>query len=222
MFDLSSVAFEVSSSLTENSFAVKRTHIHEALAALLGYQTYAALKADAPTSLSVLDSAENLVLQSEDSKNRCSGLGIGDSETDFLVTDAVQRMTATATAAGLRAYTSDSHFIDGFLTQYIEKIALDSGETSSAMAETNASGGLPNVEDITVECSVLHAVDGWTAEALVVVEMDQDPGRPFSGDTINVSVRVSFDVVGRVGLILAGKDVSASVDISWYDDGEGD
>ena len=219
MFDLSSLAYQVHTSLRQSSPSVKRTHVQEVISALLGFQTYAAYHVQGSPGFDELANAEHVILQAELAVQRATGLGLSASDAELLVDETTRQMKAASPASGPRVHASTDDFNDDFLRPYMEAEALDSGEVSSEMASTNAYLSEVSVEDIVPDCEILDARDAWSLVGTGVVDMDQDPEKPFSGDTVNITVHVVFDLVGRIGLIRADTEVSASLADSWYDDG---
>lgn len=219
MFDLSSLAYQVDTSLRQSSLAVKRTHIQEVISALLGFQTYAAYHVQGSPGSDELANTEHVILQTELAAQRAARLGLSARDTELLIEEATRKMKAALPPEGPRVHASLVDFNDDYLRPYMESEALDSDEVSSEMASTNAYLSEVSVEDIVPDCHILDAREAWSVVGTGVVDMDQDLDKPFNGDTVNVSVRVVFDLVRRVGLIRADTEVSASLDDSWYDDG---
>lgn len=220
MFDLSSLAYQVLTFIRHFDAAPKRTHVLEILAAMLGYRTYAAYKTDnfAGSKFESLDEAEHIVLQPELGLLRADELGMNEAVASQLIAEAAQRFKLASPPQRPVVHGSLSDFFEIFLRHHMEEEALNSDEASSAMANTNAYVDEVDIEDISPDSGLLAARDTWAVLGTGMISMDQDEDKPFHGDTMNVSVRVAFEIVGRVGLVRTDTEVFAGLDTSWQDE----
>ncbi|HDR9028355.1 TPA: hypothetical protein QDB14_002549 [Burkholderia vietnamiensis] len=218
MFDLSSIAHQAQSQFAP-IVHVKRTHVMEILAAMLGCHTYAAFLSEenAPGAAS-LSGVQHVILQSESALSRATGLGLSSTHASLLVEALGISMRSRAPKPGPRVHLSVSDFCDNHLREFMERAALDSDAVASESAGTNAYISDSTIEEFTFDPELLKAKDGfWLVTGHGLVDMDQDTERPFSGDRINVIVRAPFEVSRRVGVIQGLVEVDASLDDSWYD-----
>jgi hypothetical protein len=203
---------------------VKRSHLNEVIAALLGYRTYAALVAEETdaTREYYLEDAEILIL------DRAGGLG----RAKELYREASDELAQTLTSACERALKScgprDHVFIgvDEFYDRYAREAIADaisySSDAASAMAETNAY--FPNEPYMPIECPVTEEVwsarEEWriSADGDWVGKYDSDGDRPFTGNTLNCRGMLIYTKAGRAGLIFHDSEATGGVDETWRDE----
>ncbi len=186
---VTSAAYAASQFLAAQGLAVKRSHLSEVLAALLGYRTLAALNVEQadPAHDYHLDDAEFLVLNPEMGTTRLEELGIAPS-------DAIASSIAKACIAALKAsaapvpvFEGVADFYDSHARQALAEAIYDDENVAGAMAESNASyPDLPEMNEACPETSNLWAAGSdWTIEADGTMEGEYDPegDRMFNGDT---------------------------------------
>lgn len=218
----SSAAYAAYQTLATQGHSVKRSHLSEVIAALLGYQTYAALSVEeADTGLDLhLDDAEILVLNQALGDQRVAKLRLNSATTSACI-DAIK-----ACAKDAKVYVGVDEFYDSHARQELAEAVYNDDDVAGAMAESNASypdepymaDNCPQTEDLWT------AVDEWVIEADGVMEGEYDPegDRMFNGDTMNCRGHLVYRKAGRAGLVLLDASGSAGADDSWRDEEFGD
>lgn len=225
---ISAASHAASKSLAQNGLGIqpiKRSQIQEVLAAMLGYQTYAALTVEEQDdSLDLhLDDAEMLVLNLPAAQRRAEVLGFGAA---LAIVQAC--VDALRTSAPMRVYEGMDNFYDSYAREALIEAIANSDDVSAAISETNAEFDsepylpieTPDTEDLW------EARTDWSIEAGGDMKggHDIESDRMFAGDTLNCRAKLTFDKAGRAGLILLDSEASAGVDEIWreqdhdYDD----
>lgn len=226
---VSSAAYAASQALAAQGLTVKRSHLSEVIAALLGYRTHAALSVEeADPNLDYhLDDAEILVLNLPMGGARVTELGLAVAVTtpSVVTTACVDALKASASSASV--YVSVADFYDSHARQALAEAIYDDDDVAGAMAESNAS--FPDEPEMDSECppttDLWAAVDEWAIEADGVMTGEYDPegDRMFNGDTLNCRGRLAYRKAGRAGLVLVEGSGMAGADDSWRDlDREGE
>ena len=213
---VSTAAYAAAKALAPAGHIPKRSHLSEVMAAMLGYQTYAALvveERDASLPHHLGD-AELLVLNPPAGELRARKLGVGD------VSSVIQAciVALKASVGDIQVYRGLDDFYDSYGRDALAEAVSSSEEVASAMAETNAYfGDDPELPDETPPTENLwEARAGWSIEARGKMhgEHDADGDRMFAGDTLNCYGKLSFVKAGRAGLISADSEGYAGVDDS--------
>jgi hypothetical protein len=169
-------------------------HVREALAAALGYNTYAALKASAGTGEepAYYDGAQHVVIDVMRLDARLTDLGHGQS---FGVVAAAIQHAFETLLPDTKLHDSVSDLGDHLFAEIVDAIENSDGY-SSEQAMTNAYGG-----DFDLVFSEPEPIDGargeWTLGADGTSSLEQDPDKVFHGDTLDVSARIVFQKIGR-------------------------
>ncbi|WP_402721297.1 hypothetical protein [Janthinobacterium rivuli] len=205
----------VSKSLVKDGKSIKRSHIQEVLAAILGYQTYAALSVEEnDDSLAYhLDDAEMLVLNPPAGARRAHALDVAAPGLIEACIAALQNV------APVRVYEDLDQFYDDYAREELVDTITNSDDVSAAMSETNAyfdsEANLPYETPATDD--LWAARSEWCIEASGDIKggHDTESDRMFAGDTLNCRGKLTFDKAGRAGLIFLESEGSAGVDESW-------
>jgi hypothetical protein len=213
---ISAASHAASRTMADNGHSIKRSHVSEVLAAMLGYQTYAALTVEEQDDGldHHLDDAEILVLNQPAAERRAQALGAG------AVPELVQAcVSAMQSIASMRVHEGLDHFYDDYAREALVDTITSSDEVSAAMSETNAyfdgeaelPEAMPDIEDLW------EARIEWSIEATGDLKgsHDIDSDRMFAGDKLNCHAKLMFAKAGRAGLILVNAEGSAGVDDSW-------
>lgn len=215
---VSAAAFAASKALALSGHAAKRSHVSEAIAALLGYSTYAALAVEEQddTLAQHLDDAEFLVLDRAAAERRANALGLTDIAA---VLDACAEAIKDSVGARALVYDSVDDFYDSYCREALAEAISSSDDVSAAMSETNAYfGDDPELPDATPETANLwSAKTEWSIEASGDMHgsHDLESDRMFTGDTLSCRGRLTFAKAGRAGLISTDSEGYAGVDDSW-------
>lgn len=219
----SSAAYAASQALSAQGLTVKRSHLSEVIAALLGYRTHAALVVEeADSSLDYhLDDAEIIVLNQPMGEARVVELGlpVAGIAASVVTTACIDALKANAGSESV--YVGVDDFYDSYARQAMAETIYDDDDVAGAMAESNAS--FPDEPEMDVECpstaDLWAAVDEWTIEADGVMTGEYDPegDRMFNGDTLNCRGRLLYRKAGRAGLVLLEGSGMAGADDSWRD-----
>ncbi|ELC7284773.1 hypothetical protein F7O93_01060 [Pseudomonas aeruginosa] len=220
---VSSAAYAASQALAAQGLTVKRSHLSEVIAALLGYRTYAALAVEeADTRLDYhLDDAEVIVLNLPMGMARAVELGIekAGATPSVVATACVEALKADTRAASV--YVGMAEFYDSYARQALADAIYDADDVASAMAESNAM--FPDEPEMDVECpqtaDLWAAVEEWTIEAdgVMTGEYDPDGDRMFNGDTLNCRGWLTYRKAGRAGLVFVEGGGTGGADDSWRD-----
>lgn len=218
---VTSAAYAASKTLAPFGSTSTRSQLSEVIAALLGYQTYAALGIEeANASLAYhLDDAEILVLDKPSAEKRATAIGIAN--VSAVVQTCIDAITS-AVGPDISVFVGIDDFYDSYARDRMVQAATSPDEVSSAMAESNADfDGDPEFPDKTPATDNL-----WQARAEWTIEADGDWGgsydpdadRMFNGDTLNCSAKLCYDKAGRSGLIESNSEANAHREDSWADD----
>jgi hypothetical protein len=214
-----SAVYTASQTLAAQGLTVKRSHLTEVVAALLGYRTYAALtvdEADATRDYH-LDDAEIYVLNVPLGTGRAAELGLQDCAA------VLQACIDALRAGGGQAlvFASVADFYDSHAREALAQAITDSDDVAGAMAESNASfPDDPEMEDTCPATGDLWAAqDEWTIEAGGDLKGEYDPegDRMFNGDTLNCRGWLAYRKAGRAGLVLGESGGGGVADDSWRD-----
>lgn len=169
-------------------------HVHQALAAALGFNSHAALKAAVQSGeeAPAYDLATHVLLDLPRLATRMSELGHPTRVN--AVTEAVRNAFDTLLPKA-RLHDSASDLGDEIHGEVADAIETDNSY-SSELASTNAYGGdfdLSFDEAVPID----EARGQWVMLAAGSSSLDQDPDRSFSGDVIDVSARAVFEKLGR-------------------------
>ncbi|SFT71357.1 hypothetical protein [Paraburkholderia aspalathi] len=225
---VSRAAYAASQGLAQRGLTVKRSHLCEVIAALLGYGTHAALTVDEvdPALDYHLDDAEILVLHRPMGEGRASALAMGTSAatTTAVVTACVEALVASA--APTPVFVGIAEFYDAHARQALAEAIVEADDVADTMAGSNAT--FPDEPELPDECppttDLWTAVDEWTIEAdgEMTGEYDPEGDRMFNGDTLDCRGWLTYRKAGRAGLVLLDSGGGAAADDTWRDDNYGD
>lgn len=214
-------AYTAAQALIAQGLEVKRSHLSEISAALLGYRTYAALTADEAdvSRLYHLEEAEILVLNLPLAEKRVAELKLA-SQSGFssqVVSSCIDAIKASA--EGVKVFVRVDEFYDLHGRQALADAVYNDEDVAGAMAESNAS--FPDEPYMADECpptaDLWSSADEWVIEADGVMEGEYDPegDRMYNGDTLFCRGRLYFSKAGRAGLVFIDSSGSAGADDSW-------
>lgn len=192
-------------------------HAHELVAAFFGYGTGAGLRAESSYPIEQLPEADVLV----------PDVGMLHQRTQYIaelpdeIRDIDEVVSVLCSFLQAKGHFSGEIWRTEDLAEYVKDDYLPThhmltimDELSGEMAETNASFDGPDFDEASVESNE----DGVKVTVTGVLEGDTDLDRPFSGDKINFTCEVAFDLVaGRVAFRRPDISASGSVDDSYYD-----
>lgn len=213
---ISSAAFAASQSLAQQGANVPRSQISEVAAALLGYQTLAALQVEEsnPALDYRLDDAQRLVLNVPQGEARAAALSLPSGVVEACV-DALKAV------AGVQVHSGVSDFYDEYAREALEQAIADGESTAMAMADSNAMfPDYPELEEPTTSGDLWTSPTEWSIEASGTMsgEYDPDGDRMYNGHELNVWGKLLFAKAGRAGLVYLESDEGADADDSWRDD----
>ena len=218
-------AYAASKALAVRGISVKRSHLSEIAAALLGYRTYAALTQD-EHDLSQdyhLEDAEILVHNLSLAEDRIQQLGTLSVNSSSTVI-AVCIDSLKASADGVSVYGGVNDFYDSHGRQALADAIYNDDDVADAMAESNAS--YPDEPYMADECpptlDLWAATDEWVIEAdgELTGEYDPDGDRMYNGHVMNCRGRLVYKKAGRAGLVFADCSGTAGADDSWRGPGD--
>lgn len=183
-------------------------HLHEVLAAALGYKSYAAYKASGEEAPS-FEGAQHIVLDVDLLTARLGQLGYVTSAAAEAMTDAIElAFQSKLPSAKVHRVVDD---IKDHLHSDVAEGIENSGEYSAEVAMTNTTGGDFDLE-FDLAAPIEHASHTWVVTAAGTSSLDQDPDNVHHGDVIDVSATVSFTKLGRRVLgEMTVEDVGAAV-----------
>jgi hypothetical protein len=218
---VSPAAYAASQSLAALGLPVKRSHLSEVIAALLGYRSYAALTVEEAGATKVLhlDDAEIIVLNQALGLERAGGLGL---QGPPVVAACVTALKTAASNPDTQVFNGMEEFYDLYAREaLVEAIAFDDA-VASVMGSSNATyPGDPEIDDKSPPTADLWgAIDEWRIEATgkMVGEYDPEGDRMFNGDTLHCRGWLDFLKAGRAGLVFSDSGAGAESDDSWRDD----
>ncbi|TBU88458.1 hypothetical protein [Phytopseudomonas dryadis] len=216
-------AYAASQALSAQGLTVKRSHLSEVIAALLGYRTHAALTVEeADSSFAYhLDDADILVLNKPMGETRAEELGlpaagIAASLVTMACIDALK-----VSARSEHVYVGVAEFYDSHAREVLAEAIYNDEDAAGAMAESNAS--FPDEPAMDIECppttDLWTAADEWIIEAdgVMTGEYDPDGHRMYNGHSLNCRGRLIYAKAGRAGLVLVDTQGMAGLDDSWRD-----
>lgn len=211
--------YTASQTLAAQGRTVKRSHLTEIVAALLGYHTHAALTVDEADATREyhLDDAEIYVLNIPLGTERAIELGLQNAAG--VVKACAAALKADGGQAGV--YESVAEFYDSHAREALSEAIYDSNDVAGAMADSNAS--FPNEPQMEVACPATSdlwaARVEWTIEAAgdLTGEYDPEGDRMFNGDRLNCRGWLTYRKAGRAGLVFAESGGIGGADDSWRD-----
>jgi hypothetical protein len=212
---ISSAAYAASVALSQQGLAVKRSHLAEVIAALLGYRTFAALSVEEEDmSLTYhLEDAELYVLNIPRAEERALSLK--------------QPNTVAACVLAMKAefpvpvYDSVDDFWDSHTRELVEDAIEGSDEVSGAMGDSNATFPYsPDLDEPETSGDLWASSDSWTIEAQGTMTGEYDPegDRMYTGHKLDVWGERSYYKAGRAGLVFDDGKEGASPDDTWRED----
>lgn len=202
---------------TQNS-TIKRSHLHEVIAALLGYASHAALVTESKSS--DLDyefsDAEFIVLNVPAGKIRAYKFSMSDEVFSCCLSEIKSGLS-------IPVFESLNDCYDDYLRELLASFIYDEAEQSGEMADSNAIyPEYPYMDDkIITSGDLWSSVDEWTIEdtGTLTGEYDPEGDRMFNGNTLNVKGKLTFAKAGRAGLVHLSDEaeVFVSTDDSWRD-----
>lgn len=190
-------------------------HVHQLVAAVLGYGSLAAYKAS-PQEPPNFDGVEHIVFDDQRLKVRQQELGHVDLPDGPWLSHLLRRAFASL-LPNASVHPSEADLVSN-ITPAVEEAIDASGAYASEMAITNAYG--PGEYNIELSASEdLNDADGdWVFEVDGTSVLDQDPDKPYHGHEIAVSARV---VIPKLGRRLLGEyevdEIGAGVIDDWRD-----
>jgi hypothetical protein len=203
--EISSFSYSVRQRLRHAQVSITLGHVHQAVAAVFGYRSYAAYMAsqDEPHHLR---SVRHLIAASDLFAERMRHLGQDPAQVAPAIADELRQRYPQ-----LALHESVEEFAQS-IENNVEGIIANSEEFSAAMAETNTAG-LPWFSlEYEPEVPIDTAKDQFVLTASGSASLEQDEDRPFSGDELDVSARIVSEKLGR--RLLADyriQDISADV-----------
>lgn len=192
-------------------------HAHEIVAAYFGYGTAAALRAEPKYQLAALDKAAILMpdLRLMDQRLlQLNGLPAGLPAVDELASQLSNFLSANGYFSGEVWYTRDlEEYIDVSFIQEDPMMIEDAllGE----MAMTNAFFDELYIKKVSLDVGD----DVLVANVSGALNGENDPDKPFCGDSIAFTTIMSFErVAGRVGYMRPELETSGAIDDSHYYD----
>jgi len=195
-------------------------HAHELTAAYFGYASAAALRSEAAYPLTALDEGEILIPNiplMEQRMQQLDGLPSGLPDATELASNLSNFLVSTDRFSGETWHTDklETYIEETFIPARSAEIEDD---LTGEMAETNAYFDELYVEEVTLS----PGNDDLIATVSGHLNGENDPDRPFSGDSIEFTTTVTFErVAGRTAYTRPKLSTSGAVDDKdYYDDAD--
>lgn len=216
---IQSICYNISKRPELQNSLLKRSQLHEVIAAMLGYSSHAALVQE-NKNLQLTDfefsDAEFIVLNVPYGKSRAQKFSMSDDVLNCCISEIKTGLSAPV-------FESLSDCYDDYLREKLAGFIYDQAEQSGEMADSNAIyPEYPYMDDkIITSGDLWTSVDEWTIEdtGTLTGEYDPDGDRMFNGNVLHVKGRLTFAKAGRAGLVHLPDeaDFSISSDDSWRD-----
>ncbi|MDM3065717.1 hypothetical protein [Citrobacter sp. CK180] len=216
---IQSICYNISQHSEIRNASLKRSQLHEVIAALLGYASHAALIQEGKEASKEYEfsDAEFVVLNLPMATERAR---------KFLLTDEIFRICVSEVKSGMPVpvFESVEDFYDDYLREFLEKFIYDGAEETGEMADCNASFyDYPDLDqNFNISGDLWKAVDKWSIEDTGTLSGEYDPEghRMYNGHIFNVKGKLKFAKAGRAGLIFLEdeSDFFLSPDESWRDE----
>ncbi|MGY3442816.1 hypothetical protein [Bradyrhizobium sp. USDA 4473] len=192
-------------------------HAHEIVAAYFGYCTAAALRAEPTYQLSALNEAAILIpgLRLMDQRlQQLNGLPTGLTNVDELASQLSSFLSANGYLSGEVWYTRDlEEYINVSFIQEDPMMIEDA--LSGEMAMTNAFFDELYIDKVSLDVGD----DVLVANVSGALNGENDPDKPFHGDSIVFTTMMTFErVAGRTGYRRPELETSGAIDDSHYYD----
>ncbi|MFB4749777.1 hypothetical protein [Enterobacter bugandensis] len=215
---IQSICYNISQHPEVSNTTLKRSHLHEVIAALLGYASHAALIQEGKEASQEYEfsDAEFVVLNLPMGTERAS---------KFLLTNEIFRICVLELKSGMPVpvFESVEDFYDDKVRELLEEAIYQEAGESGAMDESNAYFDyLPDM-DYKLETSgnLWTSVDEWSIADTGTLSGEYDPegDRMYNGHTLNVKGKFIFAKAGRAGLVLLDDSTECFIwpDESWRD-----
>ncbi len=199
--DFQDLSFQLHNHLRDAGFSLRRGQVQQLLAALLGYNSLAALQASQEEQPGIAG-ADHVVANAALLTQRSLELGTSEDEAHTLCDLTIAGLELIGQRQ-LEVHTSEDEFVESVLIPFVERDVTNDGAVSSEMAMTNAYVNHIYVEADNPERLAGGGSDTWSVGIAGTVYMDSDPEKPFWGDRVRFEGDVSYWRVGR--MCLAGK-----------------
>lgn len=217
--DFSSLAFAVRQNIVASGASISLGHAQQLLAASLGYGSLAAIQASTEEAPGIVG-ADFVILDVAGLSARAASLGYGAALDQII--DVIATTIKNDPEPPL-VFLTPLDFIEDVAGQFANDTVMDHDAVSSAAAETNAYFDAAYLEATEPDEALKDCREFWEIPIEGNIGLDQDPDKPFSGDSILVKGVVRVWKAGRVCLTNdMDLDIGASVDDSYYDGDEVD
>jgi len=215
---IQSICYKISQHPEVQNSSLKRSQLHEVIAALLGYASHAAFVTESKSEERDYEfsDAEFVVLNVPYGKLRAQKFSMPDNVFHCCVTEIKAGLPVPVFESVAECY--DRHLRE-FLANYIYVYA----EQSEEMADSNAYfPEYPYMDDKIISSGDLwSSIDEWTIQDTgeLTGEYDPEGDRMFNGNTFFVKGKLFFAKAGRAGLVHLSDEgkVSVTPDESWRD-----
>jgi hypothetical protein len=202
---LSSICHNARANLKKRYFQIKCSYIHEIVAALLRYKTKAAFDSDNNYNL---HDAEFIILDMESAITRGKILLKDESITKEVVNELLNQFKEGYGQNSV--FESIEDFAYNYLNEYMENEVDTSEQVSGVVAETNACFDSVDLDYDYIEELKFDETQIFTVIAEGVYSGENYEDKVFSGDRIDFSIEISFNRIGRAGLIHLETDITCA------------
>lgn len=214
---IQSICYKISQHPEVQNSSLKRSQLHEVVAALLGYKSHAAMVQEDknPEQDYVLSDAEFIILNVAQGRSRAEKFEMSETSINHCIEEMKVGLLVPV-------FLSVDDFYDDTQVSFLEKIQ-DDIFSSDAIANSNADfDDLPYLDQkITVSGDLWKSTHDWSIEDTGVMEGDysSEGERFFNGNRLDVTAKFAFAKAGRAGLIFLSDDSHCNLyaNDDWYD-----
>lgn len=216
---IQSICYNISKRPELRNSPLKRSQLHEVIAAMLGYSSHAALVQE-NKNLQLTDfefsDAEFIVLNVPQGVDRAQKIGLSVDIVNTCILEVKKGLPVPV-------FESLQDFYDEHLNEFFEKFIYDVACESGEMANSNAAfDTYPDMDqNFSISSDFWTALQEWSIEDTGTLTGSYDPegDRMYNGHMFNVKGKLTFAKAGRAGLIFLddSSDCFLSSDDSWRD-----
>lgn len=181
---IQSICFNLSQHPEARDISLKRSQVHEVIAALFGYASHAALiqEGKGESKGYEFSEAEFVVLNLPKGTERAKKFNLSDELFRICVLEVKSGMPVPV-------FESVEDFYEDYLREFLERFIYDGAEETGEMADSNASFyDYPEMDqNINISGELWSAVDEWSIEDTGTLSGEYDPEghRMYNGHIFN-------------------------------------
>lgn len=214
---IKSICYKISQHPEVQNLSLKRSQLHEVVAAFLGYKSHAAMVREDKNSEQdfALSEAEFIILNVAQGSSRAENFGMSETSIDRCIAELKSGFLVDV-------FDSLEDFYDDKQVGFLEQIQ-DGIFSSDAIANSNAEFDyLPHLEQKLIFSGDLwKSTHDWSIEDTGTMEGEYniESDRLFNGNRLDVKAKFAFAKAGRAGLIFLSDESHCDIrsNDDWYD-----